>query len=294
MEEKNHITIKKRTLYLAVLILAAIVIGGSLAYLFYPKQEKGTISGAASFEPVSGDEIYPMFLCPCCGQPLDKNNICCGMAEEMIEYIDAQIAKGLSKEEIIIKTTEKYGINSVVEPKRDEIEAKIAKLNPNLPTTKLSFEKAVGKEAPDFSLGNINGKTIKLSDYKGKIVVLFFNEGSMCYPVCWDQIAALATDERFNDTAVFSIVVDEKSTWEKIVKQMPKLATANILFDATRIVSSSYDVLNLPSSMHPGAYPGHTYVVIDKEGIIRYTFDDPKMGIRNDLIYSEIGKLKAS
>src|ERR1035438_10277812 len=30
----------------------------------------------------------------------------------------------------------------------------------------------VGKPAPDFSATDINGKTVKLSDYKGKIVVL--------------------------------------------------------------------------------------------------------------------------
>jgi peroxiredoxin len=35
-----------------------------------------------------------------------------------------------------------------------------------------SFAVEVGKPAPDFTATDINGKTIKLSDYKGKIVVL--------------------------------------------------------------------------------------------------------------------------
>ena len=36
----------------------------------------------------------------------------------------------------------------------------------------------IGKAAPDFSLTDINGKSVKLSDYKGKIVVLeWFNPG---------------------------------------------------------------------------------------------------------------------
>ena len=43
--------------------------------------------------------------------------------------------------------------------------------------------------------------------------------------------------------------------------------------------------------MHPGSLPGHTYVVIDKKGIVRYIFDDPNMGIRNDQLVAEITKL---
>lgn len=37
-------------------------------------------------------------------------------------------------------------------------------------TTKLN-----GKNAPDFALADINGKTVRLSDYQGKSVVLVFN-----------------------------------------------------------------------------------------------------------------------
>src|ERR1039458_3468345 len=35
-----------------------------------------------------------------------------------------------------------------------------------------AFAVEIGKPAPDFSATDINGKTIKLSDYKGQIVVL--------------------------------------------------------------------------------------------------------------------------
>ncbi len=159
-------------------------------------------------------------------------------------------------------------------------------------TGKISFKDAIGTEAPDFSLESLNGN-VKLSDYRGKNVVLFFNEGGMCYPACWNQISEFGRDERFNsnDTVAFSIVVEPKSKWEKIVSDLPELSDAKILFDTTRAVSIDYGVLSLPSSMHKGSYPGHTYFVIDKEGIIRYTYDDPKMGLRNDLISSVIEKI---
>ena len=43
--------------------------------------------------------------------------------------------------------------------------------------------------------------------------------------------------------------------------------------------------------MHKGSYPGHTYFIIDKEGIIRYTKDDPSMAIRNNELAAELAKL---
>lgn len=170
--------------------------------------------------------------------------------------------------------------------------------NTNTPETlsaeeKLLFNKSVGEMAPDFSLENINGETIKLSDYRGKKVVLFFNEGSMCYPACWDQIQQFTTDERFNndDVEVFSVVIDSKRQWDKIVSQTSGFEKAQILFDTSKSVSRAYDVLQLGSSMHPGTNPGHTYFVIDEEGVVRYVFDDPNMAVRNDLIFSELAKI---
>lgn len=294
--DKEIIKIEKKHLFLVLGILT-LVISGFVAYSFFlsSKNNIGPTGAAISLsEPVSAEEIYPMFICPCCGQPLDPDNICCESMKQMIDYIDSQVNAGLSKTDVIIQAVKKYGITSVIEPKRAEIEAELRITDPDLfPTEKLSFNQAVGKQAPDFSLESIDGKTIKLSDYRGKNVVLFFNEGTMCYPACWDQMVALGNDARFNtgDVVAFSVVVDQKSEWEKIIRRVPQLSKAKILFDTTRAVSSAYDVLSLPSSMHPGSYPGHTYFIIDKELIVRYIFDDPKMAIRNDLLISELSKL---
>lgn len=272
----------------------ALLLGLSVNLVFTKNEFLKASLGSLFIKPVLAEDIYPMFLCPCCGQPLDKKNICCGAAQEMIDYIDSLVLQGLSETDAIIKTVEKYGITSIIESKRAGIVDALAKRNPDLfPTGELSFNEAAGKQAPDFRLESIDGKTIKLSDYRGKNVILFFNEGTMCYPACWDQIAELGKDERFNtnDVVAFSLVVDQKSAWEKIVKETPGYSSAKILFDTTRAVSLAYDVLSLKSSMHPGSFPGHTYFVIDKEGVVRYTFDDPNMAIRNDMLISELSKL---
>ena len=61
-----------------------------------------------------------------------------------------------------------------------------------------------GKPAPDFSATDINGKTVKLSDYKGKIVVLE-SYNSDC-PFCNNQYQTGAMQELQRDLAAKGVV----------------------------------------------------------------------------------------
>ena len=62
----------------------------------------------------------------------------------------------------------------------------------------------VGKPAPDFSATDINGKTVKLSDYKGKIVVLeSYNSGC---PFCNNQYKTGAMQELEKNMAAKGVV----------------------------------------------------------------------------------------
>src|SRR3989344_5701510 len=160
---------------------------------------------------------------------------------------------------------------------------------------KIYFKEAIGQKAPDFELESIDGKAVRLSEYLGKNVILFFNEGSMCYPACWNQIAELGNDSRFDteSIAAFSIVADSMNQWLSIVSKSSNFTKSKILFDTSRSVSKAYDVLYLDSSMHPGGFPGHTYFIVDEEGIIRFTLDDPNMALANDGLIKEIEKLKS-
>lgn len=153
----------------------------------------------------------------------------------------------------------------------------------------------IGSPAPSFSLSDRNGKIYSSDALKGKNIILFFNEGLMCYPACWNQIVALSQDKRLanDDTVVLSVVVDPKDQWQSAINKMPALADAIVVFDTDTAVSRSLNMLNTASSMHYGSLPGHTYVVIDKEGIVRHVFDDPNMAIHNEQLAAEIAKLKS-
>lgn len=151
----------------------------------------------------------------------------------------------------------------------------------------------IGKPMPDIQLTDKDGKTYTATDFKGKNTVLFFNEGLMCYPACWNQMASFGSDQRFNGDQIqaISVVVDSAKDWQTAIAKMPQLAKATTMFDANANASRQLGILATASSMHRGSLPGHTYIVIDKEGIVRYVFDDPNMAIANDMLFSKIGEL---
>ena len=161
------------------------------------------------------------------------------------------------------------------------------------PANSKVFNSLVGKAAPDFTLASYNGDTITLSQLRGKNVILFFNEGLMCYPSCWNQVAAFGKDTELKNknTVVLNITVDPKKDWQEAVGKMPELAAATVLLDTDKKVSTAYGVLSLPSSMHRGQFPGHSYVIINKNGVVRFVNDDTEMAVRNKELVNEVSNL---
>lgn len=157
----------------------------------------------------------------------------------------------------------------------------------------INLAEILDKPAPVFSLKGSQEEEYSSVNLKGKKAVLFFNEGLACYPACWDQMTKLAEDERFNnqDTVAISVVPNDLKMWQKAVEGVPALGKVKVALDTDGSVSKAFGMLNVKSSMHSGS-PGHSYAILDQEGIVRFVFDDPKMGINNEKLYAEIVKLK--
>lgn len=125
----------------------------------------GTVKGQVADEALA-EEIYPLFACPCCGQPLDKKNICCEQAQERINYIDSLAASKTPREKIILAYVKKYGLASFVDKgKANELKEELAKVAPS--------DRPIITLAPQtYDFGDVSLK-------KGKISALFDlkNEG---------------------------------------------------------------------------------------------------------------------
>jgi hypothetical protein len=114
------------------LIATSIVVLFNLLPLPAISSPQDKISGnTISIGSVSTEDIYPLFICPCCGQRLDPNNICCGSAKERIDHIDLLARQGFSEKDIILKMVQKYGIDSLAdESQKEEVRTEIIKNAP--------------------------------------------------------------------------------------------------------------------------------------------------------------------
>lgn len=157
----------------------------------------------------------------------------------------------------------------------------------------VSLNQMISQPLPDIQLTDQAGVPYDLGQLKGKNVVLFFSEGLMCYPACWNQMTAFGTDPRFNnaDIVAISVIADSPQAWQKAAARMPDLAKTTVLFDTDAKAAQQLELLSVASSMHGGKFPGHTYIVLDKQGIIRRVLDDVSMSVNNDKIIEEITNL---
>ena len=118
----------------------------------------------------------------------------------------------------------------------------------------------IGDKAYNFELPKIDGSSTKLSDYKGKVVILNYF-ASWCAP-CKEELPELeAFQKDYGDQYPF-LMINRVDKINKLTDH--NKAGMNYLFDYNAKVSKLYNVTGQPETF-----------VIDKQGIIREHFNGP-------------------
>jgi hypothetical protein len=112
--EKDVFRIKKKNAYLAIAFAIFFIAGFLVHSLIAPTSNIGINPQGSIVQTVSAKEIYPEFICGCCGKTIDK--CACGMVAGIKSYIDGLVDGGLPKDEVILKAAQKYGISSLRYP----------------------------------------------------------------------------------------------------------------------------------------------------------------------------------
>ena len=133
----------------------------------------------------------------------------------------------------------------------------------------------VGKTAPDFSLPDLQGKTQRLSDYHGKVVLLNF-WATWCKP-CKEEMPsmqALWDNLKKEDFVMLAISMDRVTTTKDIPPFVENLRlTFPILTDSWGQTDKRYKLMGVPE----------TYI-IDQNGVLREKVIGPRDWTRTESI----------
>lgn len=137
----------------------------------------------------------------------------------------------------------------------------------------------IGDIAPDFTLPATGGKTVSLSDYKGKSAVVLYWYPKDMTPGCTTEACSFRDlEQEFKDAGavILGVSMDNIKSHENFATKHSLPFT--LLSDEDKTVSTAYDVFK-EKSMYGKTFLGivRTTFVIDKAGIIRKVWPKVKV-----------------
>src|SRR3989344_2021219 len=145
----------------------------------------------------------------------------------------------------------------------------------------------IGQETPDFTLVNQDGKEVKLSDFRGKNVILAFYPFDFS-PVCTVEFGCFEQDlSKLNDlnAQVLGISVDSKYCHKEFAGKLG--LNFPLLSDFNR------EVCKLYGTLRKEGFSERAYFIIDEEGTVRFKYLMPSPGERleNEQLIEALNRL---
>ena len=147
----------------------------------------------------------------------------------------------------------------------------------------------IGTKAPDFELEDQNGKTHKLSDYKGKKVILYFYPKDNTSGCTKQAVGYSANKKEFEKKGVVVLGVSKDSVASHKKFEEKQNLSITILADLERKVIEAYDVWKEKKNygkVSMGVV--RTTYFIDEKGIIIKANDKVKASEDSDKMLEEI------
>ncbi len=150
-----------------------------------------------------------------------------------------------------------------------------------------------GKKAPAFSLPDQNGKKVKLSDFIGKNVILYFypkDDTSGCTKEACSFKDNFPKFGKLN-AVILGLSPDSVESHQKFIKKYGLPFT--LLSDVDKKVLEKYGVWQ-EKSMYGRKYMGvvRTTVIIDAKGIIRKIFNKVKVNGHSEEVLAALNSLR--
>jgi peroxiredoxin len=131
----------------------------------------------------------------------------------------------------------------------------------------VATEQLTGSEAPDFVLKSVSGENIRLSEYRGEVVMLSF-WATWCGD-CRSQLDGLGDmHTRYQDAGVQLLAVSLDQSPRQAQEAVAALGVSYpVLHDAGGEVGRLYDVSKVP-----------VMVLVDRGGVVREVFEGYRRG----------------
>jgi peroxiredoxin len=129
-----------------------------------------------------------------------------------------------------------------------------------------------GEAAPPVRLAATTGETFDLASHRGKLVLMYFQEGIMCQP-CWGQMKDIeANIQQFRAAGIETIVSITTDPIDALKEKAANDRLKNpVLSDPNLAVSRTYDANSY--GMMGKSRNGHTFILVGPDGKIRWRAD---------------------